>query len=189
MANQFSKRLVHKPRNPFEKDRLIKEMQIVGKFGLKNKHELRLVEKNFSNDKKEARLLLTSNKVEDISINSRNLLDKLCTAGILNGIDLTSKEEILNGLNSILDLTIDSYLERTLQYKVYSSGLAKSVHHSRWLITKGQISIQGVVIKRPNYVVKAEEEAFIELTPYSWSNNTKITKSQKKKAAKTDEEE
>ncbi|KAF5140223.1 40s ribosomal protein s9 [Vairimorpha ceranae] len=188
MANQYSKRLVHRPRNPFEKDRLIKEMQIVGKFGLKNKHELRLVEKIFANDKKEARLLLTSLNIEDLCINARNLLHKLCTNGVLSGIDLTSKEEIHNGLNSILDLTIDNYLERTLQYRVYSAGLAKSVHHSRWLITKGQISIQGVVIKRPNYVVKADEEAFVEITSYSWSNNTKITKSQKKKAKNGDEE-
>ncbi|KAK6089294.1 hypothetical protein P3W45_001702 [Vairimorpha bombi] len=188
MANQYSKRLVHKPRNPFEKDRLIKEMQIVGKFGLKNKHELRLATLSFANDKKEARQLLTSTNVEDISINARNLLDKLCSHGILNGIDLTNKEEIHDGLNSVLDLTIDNYLERTLQYRVYTGGLAKSVHHSRWLITKGQISIKGVVIKRPNYIVKAEEEAFVELTPYSWSSNTKITKSQRKKQAKGDEE-
>lgn len=187
MANQFSKRLVHKPRNPFEKDRLIKEMQIVGKFGLKNKHELRLATLNFANDKKEARQLLTSTNVEDLSINARNLLDKLCSYGVLNGIDLTSKKEIHDGLNNVLDLTIDHYLERTLQYRVYTGGLAKSVHHARWLITKGQISIQGVVIKRPNYIVKAEEEAFVELTPYSWSSNTKITKSQRKKQAKNEE--
>lgn len=187
MANQYSKRTVRKPRNPFEKERLIKEMKLVGEYGLKNKHELRLTELMFANDKKEARLLLTSTHVEDISIRARNLLHKLIQYGILNEIDMTNKEEIHDGLNKVLDLTIDHYLKRKLQYCVYSNGLAKSVHHARWLITKGQISVKGVVNKKPNYMVFAEEEAFLEFSPYSWSAETKVTRNQKKKAKKDEE--
>lgn len=175
---------VRRPRNPWEKGRLIKEIQLVGTYGLKNKKELWRTERMFSEDKKEARILLTSTVPDDIAIKARQLLDKLCAMGILSGIDLTNRQEIHDGLNTILDLTINHYLERRLQYRVYASGLATSVHHARWLIAKKQIAIKGVVVKSPGYFVKAEEEPFIEYTPYSTSAGTKKSRNEKKRNSK-----
>lgn len=187
MPNAQSRKTIRKPRNPWEKERLIKEKQIVGTYGLKNKKELRRIELMFGEDKKEARILLTSTHPDDIAIKARQLLEKLMANGILSGIDLTNKQEIHDGLNSILDLAINHYLERTLQFRVYANGLGKSVHHARWLIKRKQISIKGVVVNTPNRIIKAEEEAFIEYSPYSWSSGTKRSKSQKKnKGGETD---
>lgn len=180
MPNAQSRRTVRKPRNPWEKERLLKEKQLVGTYGLKNKMELWRTERMFAEDKKEARILLTSTHPDDLAIKARQLLDKLMSMGILSGIDLTNKQEIHDGLNSILDLAINHYLERTLQFRVYANGLGKSVHHARWLINRKQISIKGTVVNTPNRIVKADEEAFIEYSPYSWSAGTKQSRTQKK---------
>ena len=47
------------PRRPFEKDRLDNEMQLIGKYGLKNKREVWRVQLTLARIRKAARDLLT----------------------------------------------------------------------------------------------------------------------------------
>ena len=47
------------PRRPFEKDRLDNEMQLIGKYGLKNKREVWRVQLTLARIRKAARELLT----------------------------------------------------------------------------------------------------------------------------------
>lgn len=185
MANKKGSKRANTPRDPFEKERLIREIQLVGVYGLKNKHELWVMEKMFAKDKERARMLLTSTNPEDIPIDGRSLLKKLMKYGILNGIDLCDKQKVIDGLNKVLDLTINHYLERRLQFRVFAAGLAKSVHHARLLIKGRCISIKDQVVDVPGFMVRADKEPLIEYNPYSRYGD----KGKKKKAeAKVDEE-
>ncbi|ADM11543.1 40S ribosomal protein S9 [Encephalitozoon intestinalis ATCC 50506] len=167
MAGKKGSKRANTPRDPFEKERLIREIQLVGVYGLKNKHELWTMEKIFSKDKERARTLLTSTNPEDIPINGRCLLKKLMKYGILNGIDLCDKERVIDGLNKVLDLTINHYLERRLQFRVFAAGLARSVHHARVLIRGRCISIKDQIVDVPGFMVRADKEPLIEYNPYS----------------------
>lgn len=150
------------PRNPFEKERLIRETQLLGTYGLKNKHELWVMEKIFAKDKERTRIILTSTDPEDVPIKGRYLLSKLMKYGIISGVDLCDRQEVIAGLNKVLDLTINHYLERRLQFRVFAAGLARSVHHARLLIGTRRISIKDQIVDVPGFMVTAEKEAFIE---------------------------
>lgn len=183
VGRSFSKR-ANTPRDPFEKERLIREIQLLGVYGLKNKHELWVMEKIFAKDKERARTILTSTNPEDIPIGGRSLLSKLMKYGIIGGVDLTDRHEVVMGLNRVLDLTINHYLERRLQFRVFAAGLAKSVHHARILIRARCISIKDQVVDVPGFMVRADKEPLIEYNPYSSYGE----KGKKKAAAKADEE-
>lgn len=180
---RFSKRATT-PRNPFEKERLIRETQLLGTYGLKNKHELWVMEKLFAKDKERARVILTSTDPNEISIRGRYLLAKLMKYGIVNGVDVCDKQEVVAGLNRVLDLTINHYLERRLQFRVFAAGLAKSVHHARHLIGTRRIAIKDQIVDVPGFMVMAENEPFIEYNRFSLLGDKK----KQKKSAEVDEE-
>lgn len=167
MARTKCSKRANTPMNPFEKERLIREAQLLGVYGLKNKHELWVVEKIFAKDKERARVILTSTNPNDISIRGRSLLNKLMKYGIISGIDLCDRQDVVGGLNKVLDLTINHYLERRLQFRVFAAGLARSVHHARVLIGTRHISIKDQIVDVPGFMVTAENEPFIEYNPYS----------------------
>lgn len=166
VRKNFSKR-AKTPGNPFEKERLIRETQLLGTYGLKNKHELWVMDKIFAKDKERARTILTSTNPRDIPIKGRYLLNKLMRYGIISGVDLCDKQEVVSGLNKVLDLTINHYLERRLQFRVFAAGLAKSVHHARLLIGTRRVAIKDQIVDAPGFMVMAENEPFIEYNPYS----------------------
>ncbi|KAH9412262.1 hypothetical protein HK407_01g01550 [Ordospora pajunii] len=178
VGRNFSKR-GSTPMNPFDKPRLIREIQLVGTYGLKNKRELWVMNEVFAKDKERARILLTSTNPEDVPTNGRSLLMKLMKYGILGGIDICDKQEVISGLNRVLDLTINHYLERRLQFRVFAAGLAKSVHEARVMIKSRCISIKDQVVTTPGFMVMAENEPLIEYNPYSAYGD----KGKKKKAA------
>ena len=70
-------------------------------------------------------------------------------------------------LDDVLDLTIESILERRLQTLVFRKGLAKTIHQSRQLITHGHIAINGKKFFSPSYIVPKNEEDKINYAPTS----------------------
>ncbi|EJW04476.1 ribosomal protein S4 [Edhazardia aedis USNM 41457] len=183
VVKNFSKRS-RVPRRPFDRDRLIDEMKLLGTYGLKNKRELWIVQRECDYIKNRARDLLINPDEKVQIINGRYLLNKLVKLGILEQVDLTNYHAIIENLNSVLNLTASDFLERRLQYRVFQMGLAKDVHSARCLIAQKQISVRGNVVNKPAFMVKAEDEAYIEVYVHSAKAGAKLGRKGKKNKGK-----
>ncbi|HIE18644.1 TPA: 30S ribosomal protein S4, partial [Candidatus Bathyarchaeota archaeon] len=133
------------------------ELRLLGEYGLRNKRELWRHRTMLSKFRGIARSLFgmpTSRR----KVLEKQLLEKLKRLGIL------SENAVLD---DVLDLTVDSIIERRLQTLVFRRGLAKSIYQSRQLITHGHIAIDGKKVFSPSYIVPKNEEDKIEYAPTS----------------------
>ncbi|KYH42695.1 MAG: 30S ribosomal protein S4 [Candidatus Bathyarchaeota archaeon B63] len=145
------------PRFPWRSDVLESELRLLGEYGLRNKRELWRHRTQLSKFRGIARSLLGMPTARR-RVLERQLLEKLKRLGIL------SEDAVLD---DVLDLTVESILERRLQTIVFRKGLAKTVHQSRQLITHGHIAIDGRKVFSPSYIVPKSEEDKIEYAPTS----------------------
>lgn len=178
---RYSKRAVT-PRRPYDRQRLVNDMKHVGKYGLKSKRELRVIESICHKIKQRARDLLIHTDEEYQIVQGRALLNRLQKQGILEGFDSTSRASIISSMEKALDLTSTEFLERRLQTRVFVAGLAKSIHHARVLIRQRHIAVKGFIVDKPGYLVMAENESFIEISPNSSLAGAKPGRVAKKKA-------
>lgn len=152
------------PQNPFDKERLISEMKLIGDYGLRNKRELWVFNHITNTAKTRARDLLITNNYEDFIVCGRALLNKLVKMKVFgDDVSLITKEEITKNLERVLDLEVSAFLDRRLQHRVYELGLANSVHHARNLIYQRRVLVKGRIVNKPGYVVTGDDEAYIEL--------------------------
>ncbi|KRH94172.1 ribosomal protein S4 [Pseudoloma neurophilia] len=152
------------PQKPFDRDRLISEMKLIGEYGLRNKKELWTINHLTNIIKKRAKDLLITNDQNELIVCGRALLNKLIKMKIFSDdINLIKKEEIIKNLERILDLEVSSILERRLQQRVTELGLASSVHQARNLIYMRRIMVKGRIVNKPGYIVSGDDEAYIEL--------------------------
>lgn len=145
------------PRHPWVKERLQQEMELMGKYGLRNKRELWKAQTLARKFRHQARKLLALpehlRKTEEEA-----LLRRLKTLGILRE-DAT--------LDDVLGLTAENVLQRRLQTIVYEKGLASTIYQARQLIVHGHIAINGRRVTSPGYLVKKYEEDSIDFAPSS----------------------
>jgi small subunit ribosomal protein S4 len=136
------------PKYPWSKSRLDSELRLVGEYGLRNKHELRIHHATLSKYRGLARELLAMPTQERLKI-EKELLSKL-----------QSYSFVPEGANidNILDLTIGRILDRRLQSIVFRRGLAKTPQQARQLITHGHIAVKGRKVTSPGFLVKQVEE-------------------------------
>ena len=152
-----AKKLYESPSHPWQATRIAEEVELVKKYGLRNKREIWKAESILRKYRREARNLLAElgakgerNSVADVE--ARNILAKLQRLGLL-------KQNAT--LDDILLLKIDDILERRLQTQVYRQGLANSTRQSRQFIVHGHIAVNGRKITIPSYMVQKEEETRI----------------------------
>ena len=145
------------PRFPWRSDVLESELRLLGEYGLRNKRELWRHRTMLSKFRGIARSLLGTPASQRVVL-EKQLLDKLKRLGIL-------PEDAV--LDDVLDLTVESILERRLQTLVFRKGLAKTIHQARQLITHGHIAINGKKVFSPSYIVPKNEEDKIEYAPTS----------------------
>ncbi|ORD94277.1 RS9 [Enterospora canceri] len=174
-----SRKLATTPRNPWEKARIIKELALLGKYGLRNKNELWTVLSVAKNDKEQARKLLITTDKELFMTEGRALLNRLFRDGLIAGVDFNDQEDISKCLKQVLNLELGNYLDRRLQTLVAKAGLARNLHHARALITQKQITLGGRVVNKPGMVVRAENEGYIEV-----NQNSCLAKAKKGRYAK-----
>ena len=65
-------------------------------------------------------------------------------------------------LDFVLGLTLQKFLERRLQTKVFKMNLAKSIHHARVLIRQRHIRVGRQIVNIPSFMVKVDSESHID---------------------------
>lgn len=145
------------PRHPWRRDILDAELRLVGDYGLRNKRELWRYKTMLSKIRGIARSLLAK-RGEERERDEKDYLAKLGRVGVLSE---TAK------LDDVLDLDIKDLLERRIQTIVYRTGLARSIHQARQLITHGHVVIGSRVVSIPSYLVKRAEEPVVNYSRYS----------------------
>jgi len=137
------------PLHPWRRDQLEEELRLMGEYGLRNKRELWRAKTLLSKIRGIARSVLAVRGPER-ERNEKQYITKLSRIGLLSP---DAK------IDSVLDLEVKDLLERRLQTFVYRSGLAKSMHMARQLVTHGHIAIGNRVVTIPGYLVgKAEQD-------------------------------
>lgn len=147
------KKNFNKPRSLWTADQLMSELQIIGNYGLRNKRELWKAETELSRIRKQARALLALPH-EERSGKERELLASL------NRIGFVQEGATLD---DVLNLTIETLMERRLQTLVLKKGLAKTPWQARQAVVHGHITINERIVDVPSYVVSRDEEGVISL--------------------------
>ncbi|MCE4621369.1 MAG: 30S ribosomal protein S4 [Desulfurococcales archaeon] len=145
------------PKHPWIKERLQKELELVGRYGLKNKRELWIAATLARKFRHMARELLAL-PPEIRAEREKAMLAKLYKMGIIS-------ENAT--LDDVLGLTAEHILERRLQTIVYRKGLARTIHQARQLIVHGHIAIAGRRVTSPGHLVTRDEEDLIDYAPGS----------------------
>lgn len=140
------------PKYPWDIDRLDAELKLLGKYGLRNKRELRRHLYMLSKYRTLARNLLVD-PLKDRFKREKQLLNKLSSINIVP-INAT--------LDNALDLSIEDILERRLQTFVFKNNMSKTQQQARQLITHGHISIRGRKVTSPSYILKTDEEKYVK---------------------------
>ncbi|MCX6803444.1 MAG: 30S ribosomal protein S4 [Candidatus Diapherotrites archaeon] len=159
-----------RPRRSFQKERIEKERDLKKIYGLKNKRELFRAETIIRTKRTTARKLLAL-ALETRLKREKELLDALKIMGVLRASP---------SLDDVLILTPEALLERRLQTIVWRKGMANTPQQARQFIVHGHISVNGVKIDRPGYIVTADDEDTI-----TWYGQEMMFE-QKKKTAKKD---
>jgi len=143
------------PKRPFESERLDQELQIIGKYGLRNKREIWRIGYTLSKIRRAARELLILDAHDPRRLFEGNaLIRRLIRIGIL--------DESKAKLDYCLGLKVEDFLERRLQTRVYKRGLARSIHHSRVLIKQRHIRVGKQIVDVPSFVVRVNSDSHID---------------------------
>ncbi len=157
------KKKFKKPKHPFQKDRIMEELEFLGRYGLRNKREYWKMRTMLGNWRNLARQSRTLSKEKAVEV-QQTLIQKLNRLGIIG-----AQAEF----EDVLLLTPEDVLKRRLQTLVYEKGLASTIYQARQYITHGHIQVGGKKINAPSYIVKRDEEDFIDFTPKSPISATK----------------
>jgi len=144
------KKKYERPLNPWDKERLEKENQLMKTYGLKKKQELWRADALLKKYRKIARSLIAKRDKSKEKV----LIEKLNKLGVL-----TQNAS----LDDVLSLNVENFLERRLQTVLFRKGMAKSVKHARQLITHGHVAIDSKKIVYPSYLVSVLEEQKIQV--------------------------
>ena len=136
-----------KPKQPFNKERLIEEEEIKKEFGLKNKKEIWRSESKIKLIRKKAKKLISSSPEEQQVL--FNNLKKM-------GFDVNSIADVL-----FLDKT--DYLKRRLQSIIKAKRMTTTIKKARQLIVHKKVIVDGGIVNSPSYIVPVSLEEKISL--------------------------
>jgi small subunit ribosomal protein S4 len=141
------------PKHPWQAARIEPEVELVKRYGLRNKREVWKAHSSLKKYRELARKLLAESAKGQlkghIKTDSENILNRLKRYGLL-------KTDA--GLDDILSLEVTNFLERRLQTQVHKQGLANTVKQARQFIVHGHISVGGRKVTVPGYIVPTDEE-------------------------------
>ena len=163
------------PRKPFDKDRLINELRIIGQYGLRCKREAWRVQLTLAKIRKAARSLMTL--AED---DARRLFEGDALLRRMVRLGLLKENE--RKLDYILGLTLNQFMERRLQTVVAEKKLANSLHHARVLIRQRHIAVGKQMVNIPSFMVRVSSEQHIQMAPTSVYKTGAMGRMKKKRA-------
>jgi len=135
----------------WDKQRIEKEKILVKNFGLNKKKEIWMSEALLMKYRRMAReLAAKKDKAKE-----KVLLEKLIKLGLL---------QEGAGLDDVLDLNLESFLERRLQTVLQKKGFVNSVKQARQFIVHGHVRIGERKIVYPGYLVSKSDEEKIQIS-------------------------
>merc|ERR1711990_257168 len=162
------------PRRPFEKEKLINELRLIGSYGLKNKNEVWRLQLTLAKLRKAARVLLTLPEKDPRRLfEGEALIRRMVRMGLLKDSE--------RKLDYVLGLTIAQFMERRLQTLVMKRKIASSVHHARVLIRQKHIAVGKQMVNIPSFMVRVSSEQHIQLSATSVIKTGELGRSKKKK--------
>ena len=148
------------PRKPFDRDRLMSELKVVGQFGLRCKREVWRVQLTLARLRKAARELLTLDESDPRrQFEGDALIRRIVRLGLLKEGERT--------LDYVLGLTLDQFMERRLQTVLVKKDMAKSVHHARVLLRQRHIAVGKQMVNIPSFNVRTASQNYIAYAPSS----------------------
>jgi small subunit ribosomal protein S4 len=148
-----NKKSYNTPKHPWQASRIEPEVELVKRYGLRNKREVWKAHSELKKYRELARKLLaesTKGKVEGhVKTDMENIINRLKRYGLL-------KTDAV--LDDILSLDVNNFLERRLQTQVHKQGLANTPKQARQFIVHGHIAVAGRKITIPGYHVQSNEE-------------------------------
>ena len=136
------------PRMSWDSDNIADRKTIIKNYGLRRRREILVAQEILRNYRRRARELIAEQ--DDVKIKA--LLDKLVKLGMLK------KDQ---GLDDVLTLTVNDVLDRRLQTVVWKLGLATTPRQARQYITHCHVTVSGMRVKSPAYMVPSELETKI----------------------------
>lgn len=147
----------HTPKHPWQATRMEPEVELIKKYGLRNKREVWKAHSALKKYRELARKLLAESAKgklgSHVKTDADNILNRLKRYGLL-------KTDA--GLDDILSLDVTNFLERRLQTQVHKQGLANTLKQARQFIVHGHISVAGRKITVPGYLVPTNEELLLD---------------------------
>jgi small subunit ribosomal protein S4 len=148
-----NKKAYNTPKHPWQASRIEPEVELVKRYGLRNKREVWKAHSELKKYRELARKLLaesTKGKIEGhVKTDMENIINRLKRYGLL-------KTDAV--LDDILSLDVNNFLERRLQTQVHKQGLANTPKQARQFIVHGHIAVAGRKITIPSYQVQTNEE-------------------------------
>ena len=149
------------PNHPFQGERIVRESDLLGRYGLTNKEELWRAESQLRKFRREARDLLgrAGGDAEIAAEEGHEFVSRLKRIGVLDETD---------ELDAVLSLDVTDLLERRLQTVAYRKGLANTPAQARQFIVHGHVTVDGRRVTVPSYKIEIDEEgavAFDETSP------------------------
>uniref|UniRef100_A0A0A9WTF7 Small ribosomal subunit protein uS4 n=1 Tax=Lygus hesperus TaxID=30085 RepID=A0A0A9WTF7_LYGHE len=146
---------VSTPRRPYDRERMDRELQLIGRYGLRNKREVWRAQLVLATIRKKARslLILEENSPKRI-LEGNALLYRLSRLGVIDNAN--------QKLDSILSLTVEKFLDRRLQTRVYNSLIATSIHAARVAVRQKHIAVGKRLVNIPSFMVRVDSDKHIQ---------------------------
>ena len=167
------------PSHPWQKERILKEQELVREYGLKRKYEIWKMSSILKNFTSQAKNLITAKTVQSEKERSQ-LLKKLSSLGL---ISQDAKIE------DVLSLTLKDVMERRLQTLLYRKHMAKTIKQARQFIVHQQVAVGDKKITAPSHLVLLSEENSLQFASGSAfidpNHPERVVDEKKEKAAKS----
>ncbi len=141
------------PKHPWQAARMAEEVELIKRYGLRNKKEVWKAHSGLKNYRELARKLLAESAkgklAGSLKTDADNIMNRMKRYGLL-------KTDAV--LDDILSLDVTNFLDRRLQTQVHKQGLANTVKQARQFIVHGHIQVAGRKVTVPGYVVSKDDE-------------------------------
>lgn len=166
-----TKKKFETPRHPWVKEVIDAEKSLTRDYGLKNKKEIWKAKSKLRHFMAQSK---DYSKLDSSDPQIESFLQRLRKLGLINESQ---------SLDDVLGLEVKDILERRLQTVVYRKGLTNSIRQARQFIVHNHVTVNGVIVDVPGYIVEVDKENTIEIStksPLAQETHPEIVNAKKK---------